>query len=266
MAHSRGIIKTTARRNGGMHGADTELDKLTNSIEAEAEFLASHSHSARVVVDFVKKLDREIKIAIRQYDRFEDRLCGRDYLLDGIRSRRDGGDAGLGHARHFHRQSFHPNARAAGSRPSERRTGSGAGPGQGLRLGPEGSGAGAMEFSVRHFISGRIRLHLPSLCRKRSCRRGRAGLAASAARALKRARLNYACASLVIEYDVKFEGVLRAHARPALGDERRRACKQLVGTANQSAVTVRPAAAIAAGAASRRCGAARRWPCRRSRC
>jgi hypothetical protein len=24
-----------------------------------------------------------------------------------------------------------------------------------------------MEFSVRHFISGRIRLHLPSLCRKR---------------------------------------------------------------------------------------------------
>src|SRR5271167_808166 len=27
--------------NGRMHGADTELDKLTNSIEAEAEFLAS---------------------------------------------------------------------------------------------------------------------------------------------------------------------------------------------------------------------------------
>lgn len=50
--------------NGAMqHGADTELDKLTNSIEAEAEFLASHSHSARAVVDFVKKLDREIKRA-----------------------------------------------------------------------------------------------------------------------------------------------------------------------------------------------------------
>jgi hypothetical protein len=46
-----------------MHGADTELDKLANSIEAEAEFLARHSHSARVVVDFVKKLDREIKRA-----------------------------------------------------------------------------------------------------------------------------------------------------------------------------------------------------------
>jgi Heavy metal associated domain 2 len=50
-------------QNGGKHGADTDLDKLTGSIEAEAEFLASHSHSARVIVDFVKKVDREIKIA-----------------------------------------------------------------------------------------------------------------------------------------------------------------------------------------------------------
>lgn len=47
----------------GAHGADTELDKLTNSIEAEAEFLARHSHSARAVVDFVKMLDHEIKRA-----------------------------------------------------------------------------------------------------------------------------------------------------------------------------------------------------------
>src|SRR5580704_5883638 len=49
--------------NGLMHGADTELDKLTNSIEAEAEFLAQHSHSARAVVDFVKMLDHEVKRA-----------------------------------------------------------------------------------------------------------------------------------------------------------------------------------------------------------
>jgi len=49
--------------SGALHGADTELDKLANSIEAEAEFLASHSHSARAVVDFVKQLDREIKLA-----------------------------------------------------------------------------------------------------------------------------------------------------------------------------------------------------------
>jgi Heavy metal associated domain 2 len=46
-----------------MHGADTELDKLTNSIEAEAEFLARHSHTARAVVDFVKKVDQEVKRA-----------------------------------------------------------------------------------------------------------------------------------------------------------------------------------------------------------
>ena len=66
-----------------------------------------------------------------------------------------------------------------------------------------------MEFSVRHFISGRIRLHLPSLCRKK--------LVAEAAlvwlqsqKGVKHARLNYACACLVIEYDVSFEGLLRA--------------------------------------------------------
>jgi Cu2+-exporting ATPase len=66
-----------------------------------------------------------------------------------------------------------------------------------------------MEFSIRHFISGRIRLHLPALCRKRIVAeaalvwlQGQAGV--------KSARLNYACACLVIEYDTKFEGVLRA--------------------------------------------------------
>jgi hypothetical protein len=52
-----------AVNDGGLHGADTDLDKLTTSIEAEAEFLASHSHSARAAVDFVKKIDREIKMA-----------------------------------------------------------------------------------------------------------------------------------------------------------------------------------------------------------
>jgi hypothetical protein len=59
----QGHYQNHGAANGGMHGADTELDKLTNSIEAEAEYLASHSHTARVVVDFVKNLDREIKVA-----------------------------------------------------------------------------------------------------------------------------------------------------------------------------------------------------------
>jgi hypothetical protein len=49
--------------NGEMHGADTDLDKLTKNIEMEAEFLARHSHSARACVDFVKTLDYEIKRA-----------------------------------------------------------------------------------------------------------------------------------------------------------------------------------------------------------
>jgi hypothetical protein len=47
----------------GGHGADTELDKLTKSIEDEAEFLASHSHTARMIVDFIKNIDHEVKRA-----------------------------------------------------------------------------------------------------------------------------------------------------------------------------------------------------------
>ena len=39
-----------------------ELAQATRQIEAEAELLAGHSHSARVVVDFFKDADREIKI------------------------------------------------------------------------------------------------------------------------------------------------------------------------------------------------------------
>jgi heavy metal translocating P-type ATPase len=66
-----------------------------------------------------------------------------------------------------------------------------------------------MEFSVRHFISGRIRLHLPSLCRKQKL--AEAALAwLQAQQGIKGARLNFACGSLIIEYDPSYEGVLRA--------------------------------------------------------
>jgi hypothetical protein len=41
----------------------TEIDSLANKIEAEAEFLARHSESARAVVDFFRKVDREIRSA-----------------------------------------------------------------------------------------------------------------------------------------------------------------------------------------------------------
>src|SRR5271167_2112231 len=65
-----------------------------------------------------------------------------------------------------------------------------------------------MEFSVRHFISGRIRLHLPSLCRKQKLAEA-AVARLEAQQGVTQARMNYACASLVIEYDPSFEGVLR---------------------------------------------------------
>jgi hypothetical protein len=41
----------------------TEIDSLAQKIESEAEFLASHSESAKAIVDFFKHIDREIKIA-----------------------------------------------------------------------------------------------------------------------------------------------------------------------------------------------------------
>ncbi len=41
----------------------TKLDDMTRIIEDEAEFLADHSHSARLVVNFCKQLDKEVKRA-----------------------------------------------------------------------------------------------------------------------------------------------------------------------------------------------------------
>jgi hypothetical protein len=49
--------------NGAPHAPATEIDALADKIEKEAEFLAEHSASARAIVDFVKNVDREIKIA-----------------------------------------------------------------------------------------------------------------------------------------------------------------------------------------------------------
>lgn len=41
----------------------TEIDELAHRIQDEAEFLAKNSETARALVDFVKKVDREIKLA-----------------------------------------------------------------------------------------------------------------------------------------------------------------------------------------------------------
>ena len=66
-----------------------------------------------------------------------------------------------------------------------------------------------MEFSVRHFIPGRIRLRLPSLCRRRTLAEAALGWLRGQ-QGIRRARLNHDCASLVIEYDTAYESLLRA--------------------------------------------------------
>jgi Cu2+-exporting ATPase len=65
-----------------------------------------------------------------------------------------------------------------------------------------------MEVTVRHYVPGRMRLHVPELARK-------AALAEAALAWLGRqpgistARLNEACAILVIEYDRAYEPILK---------------------------------------------------------
>ncbi len=48
-------------RAGGYSPLDSEIDEVTEFIEKEAEFLAQHSHTARVIVDFFTRLDQTIK-------------------------------------------------------------------------------------------------------------------------------------------------------------------------------------------------------------
>ncbi|WP_050043829.1 HMA2 domain-containing protein [Bradyrhizobium sp. LTSPM299] len=49
---------------GGHHKPPAdEIDALASKIEQEAEYLAEHSHAARVIVDFFKDFDNGIKVA-----------------------------------------------------------------------------------------------------------------------------------------------------------------------------------------------------------
>jgi heavy metal translocating P-type ATPase len=66
-----------------------------------------------------------------------------------------------------------------------------------------------MEFSVRHSMPGRVRLHVPLLCRKRSLAETLLDWLGRQA-GIKTARFNYDCASLVLEYDPAQEPLLRA--------------------------------------------------------
>jgi Cu2+-exporting ATPase len=66
-----------------------------------------------------------------------------------------------------------------------------------------------MELAIRHYLPGRMRLHVPELCRWPSLAdaltawlRGQNGV--------KSARLNYGCACLVVEYEAARETIFRA--------------------------------------------------------
>src|SRR5215813_12706595 len=49
---------------GGHYKPPTnEIDSLASKIEAEAQYLAEHSHTAKIVVDFFKQFDNQIKVA-----------------------------------------------------------------------------------------------------------------------------------------------------------------------------------------------------------
>jgi Cu2+-exporting ATPase len=65
-----------------------------------------------------------------------------------------------------------------------------------------------MEYSFRHSMPGRIRLNVPALCRNRGVSQNfLAWLKAQAG--VRSARINYDCASLVLEYDPAQETMLR---------------------------------------------------------
>jgi Cu2+-exporting ATPase len=65
-----------------------------------------------------------------------------------------------------------------------------------------------MDLAVRHYIPGRIRVHAPELCRRPALTE--AALTALRSRpGILSARVNYDCACLVLQYDVRQEGTLR---------------------------------------------------------
>ena len=65
-----------------------------------------------------------------------------------------------------------------------------------------------MEFAVRHFIPGRIRLCVPALCQRRSLAEAMLDWLRRQS-GVKSARINYDCASLVVEYDRAHEALFR---------------------------------------------------------
>jgi Cu2+-exporting ATPase len=66
-----------------------------------------------------------------------------------------------------------------------------------------------MDVAIRHYIPGRVRLHVPAICRKQSL--AEAALAWLRAQSgIKSARVNYDCACLIVEYELAQEEALRS--------------------------------------------------------
>ncbi|HYA81684.1 MAG TPA: heavy metal translocating P-type ATPase, partial [Methylocystis sp.] len=65
-----------------------------------------------------------------------------------------------------------------------------------------------MQFAIRHFIPGRVRLSIPGLCRDRDLSEETLAWLRGQS-AVKSARINYDCSSLVVEYDVSHEPMFR---------------------------------------------------------
>jgi hypothetical protein len=56
------VLPLLPHRHARTHKApDNEFETVTHNIETEARFLANHSHSAKIVVDFFRDADRTIK-------------------------------------------------------------------------------------------------------------------------------------------------------------------------------------------------------------
>ena len=115
-----------------------------------------------------------------------------------------------------------------------------------------------MELTIRHFIPGRVRLHVPSLGRRRSL--AEASLKWLRARdGIKSARINYDCACLIVEYDVAHEALLRA----VIGRLRLMSIAELrsLVVPRISPTMLRPSARAAASTRANRCCGACRSPC-----
>jgi hypothetical protein len=66
-----------------------------------------------------------------------------------------------------------------------------------------------MDVAIRHYMPGRVRLHVPALCRRQSLAEAALGWL-RAQSGIKSARVNYDCACVIVEYEPAQEESLRS--------------------------------------------------------